>query len=123
MRTRGSHLCVFFTVPRRMYLNLKFHRDEVKCQPDLKFISEIHSQWAGDFDQLEEGHHYIQWLFPLHEGSGVNALAHPLTEEEAELMRNCKLTGQNLVKSYKMMLDFYGMKIQHETTGKCASFS
>jgi hypothetical protein len=48
--------------------NLRFYRGDLRCRPDDMSILEIHSQWKGAYDLLEERHGFIQWLFPIHEG-------------------------------------------------------
>ena len=43
--------------------------------------------WFGDHGTLERHHHYIQWLFPVYENSGVNRHASALRRAEAREMR------------------------------------
>lgn len=81
--------------------------------PDGYFIRDI---WSWDDDKLEYVHNYIQWLFPLREKSGFNPDA-PLLDDEtiSEFQKNPVIEG-NLLKSFILMLDFYGMEL--DTTGK-----
>uniref|UniRef100_A0A3Q3B2X3 Opioid growth factor receptor 2 n=1 Tax=Kryptolebias marmoratus TaxID=37003 RepID=A0A3Q3B2X3_KRYMA len=81
------------------------------------YISEIHNNWRGDYYKLETVHTYIQWLFPLQE-PGMNSRA-ILTEVLRFLQdfRRSDLAKENLLKSYKLMLDFYGIELEDETTG------
>uniref|UniRef100_A0A3B3X688 Opioid growth factor receptor (OGFr) conserved domain-containing protein n=1 Tax=Poecilia mexicana TaxID=48701 RepID=A0A3B3X688_9TELE len=51
-------------------------------------------------------------LFPLQE-PGVNYEATTLTKQEIQVKKN-------LLKSYELMLDFYGIKLENEETGKVA---
>ena len=44
--------------------------------------------WYGNHKLLEDHHGYIQWIFPLFEGSGVNWDAQRLTYDEAEHIRS-----------------------------------
>lgn len=99
-------------------LNLKFYLDEVPSDPNGDYITKIHSEWAGDYGRLESHHGYIQWLFPLYEGNGVNWHAQTLQRKEAKLMRENMIIGERVMKSYEMMLDFYGMEIADKTTGE-----
>lgn len=54
--------------------------------------------WRGDYDQLESDHSFIQWLFPICEGSGVNSSAVALSREEARLIRKSRECGENIFK-------------------------
>ncbi|KAM9410710.1 opioid growth factor receptor-like isoform 1-T2 [Pholidichthys leucotaenia] len=80
------------------------------------FISEIHEDWYGQYDTLEYTQTYIQWLFPLQE-PGLNSEAFTLTKEEIEDFHEDKTAKENLLKSYKLMLDFYGIELRDEETG------
>ena len=100
------------------FVNLQFYRNQISSQPRGDTISVIHETWKGDYDRLESHHGYIQWLFPLYEGKGMNYLATGLDKEEAKLMREDMLVGKNVMKSYELMLDFYGMRLFDKTTGE-----
>ncbi len=41
-------------------------------------IDDIHENWFGNHSLLEIHHGYIQWLFPLFEGGGMNFHSDPL---------------------------------------------
>eukprot|EP01080_Neovahlkampfia_damariscottae_P001778 gene1778-547_t len=100
--------------------NVLFYQGKLKAQPIDKLgltIDEIHENWFGDYEKLEENHDYIQWLFPNREG-GMNLDAQPLSKHEAQLFKESDDMKQKVVKSYEMMLDFYGMKLDDESTGK-----
>eukprot|EP01096_Ripella_sp_DP13-Kostka_P011294 TRINITY_DN4530_c0_g1_i1.p1 TRINITY_DN4530_c0_g1~~TRINITY_DN4530_c0_g1_i1.p1 ORF type:complete len:217 (+),score=88.75 TRINITY_DN4530_c0_g1_i1:316-966(+) len=90
--------------------NLRFFKNEIPSRPDGDYIDNIHSQWRGDYNKLEQHHNYIQWLFPLRE-MGVNLMAEPLTNEEAHAIRNDPVLIARAIKSLEMMLDFYGMSL------------
>ena len=80
------------------------------------FIDEIHKEWFGDYDLLEAHHGYIQWLFPIRE-DGLNHYAQQLQLHEAKaISEDSKLQGR-IIKSYELMLDFYGMRLIDTTTG------
>src|SRR5215813_4127213 len=55
--------------------------------PDHKrrWIDEI---WDWDYDQVEETHDYIQWLFPLKQKSGFNPTAPTLTDDVIQAFRD-----------------------------------
>uniref|UniRef100_A0A3B4ZQ18 Zgc:162182 n=1 Tax=Stegastes partitus TaxID=144197 RepID=A0A3B4ZQ18_9TELE len=81
------------------------------------YIHHFHDDWYGDYDTLEFVHTYIQWLFPLQE-PGMNYEATPLTKEEVEDFLTSSTAKENLLKSYKLMLDFYGIELFDEKTGE-----
>lgn len=97
--------------------NLKFYQNELKSYPDGDKIDTIHKKWWGNYKLLERHHGYIQWLFPIRE-SGMNFHAQVLQKHEADGIINDEKAHQRVLKSYKMMLDFYGMKIKDEVTGE-----
>ncbi|KAM9408248.1 opioid growth factor receptor-like [Pholidichthys leucotaenia] len=96
--------------------NLNFYHGNIPSRPDGMLISEIHQDWYGQYDTLEYTHTYIQWLFPLQE-PGLNSEAFTLTKEEIEDFREDKTAKENLLKSYKLVLDFYGIELRDEETG------
>uniref|UniRef100_A0A1A8R3H2 Opioid growth factor receptor n=3 Tax=Nothobranchius rachovii TaxID=451742 RepID=A0A1A8R3H2_9TELE len=96
--------------------NLMFYLGQDPCLPDGLHISDIHKEWHGDYNKLEYVHTYIQWLFPLQE-PGVNSEANILTKQEITDFLNNSFAKKNLLKSYKLMLDFYGIELINEITG------
>ncbi|XP_068170518.1 opioid growth factor receptor-like isoform X2 [Antennarius striatus] len=96
--------------------NLNFYLGLKPSAPDGVYIQEFHD-WAGDYDALEHVHTYIQWLFPLQE-PGMNSEATPLTKEEIKCFLDNSTAKYNLLKSYKLMLDFYGIELCNEKTGE-----
>lgn len=73
-------------------------------------------EWFGEWNHLEESHSFIQWLFPIRE-SGLNFNAQPMTKYEASLFRKTPEIQKRLIKSYEMMLDFYGFVLVNKATG------
>ncbi|XP_056419556.1 opioid growth factor receptor-like protein 1 [Hyla sarda] len=74
------------------------------------YIDEILNKWKGDYDRLEHNHTYIQWLFPLRE-QGLNFYAKELTSYEIEEFKKTKEAIKRFILAYKMMLDFFGLKL------------
>ncbi|KAF3855883.1 hypothetical protein F7725_016606 [Dissostichus mawsoni] len=97
--------------------NLKFHLGLMRSVPDDAFIKDFHNEWYRDYNRLESEHSYIQWLFPLQE-PGMNYQARTLTKDEIKDIRQSSLALENLLESYKLMLDFYGIKLLNEQTGE-----
>uniref|UniRef100_M4A632 Opioid growth factor receptor (OGFr) conserved domain-containing protein n=1 Tax=Xiphophorus maculatus TaxID=8083 RepID=M4A632_XIPMA len=83
------------------------------------YIGQFHNDWKGKYAKLERTHSYIQWLFPLQE-PGVNYEAKTLTKQEIQDFLGNTTARENLLKSYKLMLDFYGIKLENEETGEVA---
>jgi hypothetical protein len=75
--------------------------------------------WFGDWDKLEMHHGYVQWLFPIREG-GLNFSAQPLSKFEASQFRKNPEIMKRIIKSYELMLDFYGIVLKDRTTGALA---
>ncbi|KIK95162.1 hypothetical protein PAXRUDRAFT_827279 [Paxillus rubicundulus Ve08.2h10] len=95
-------------------VNYFFYLNRLRCQPYDLLIEEVLSRWYGDYQELESNHGYIQWLFPIQE-DGMNCEAYRLLPHEIEAMRsNDEIIGR-LIKSYHMMLDFYGMRLVTDT--------
>ncbi|XP_027859979.1 opioid growth factor receptor-like [Xiphophorus couchianus] len=99
--------------------NLSFYLGKTPSLPDGIYIGQFHNDWKGKYAKLERTHSYIQWLFPLQE-PGVNYEAKTLTKQEIQDFLGNTTARENLLKSYKLMLDFYGIKLENEETGKVA---
>ncbi|KAJ3567042.1 hypothetical protein NP233_g6618 [Leucocoprinus birnbaumii] len=96
--------------------NLLFYSNALRCRPDNHLIDEIHDQWLGDYRKLEYKHGFIQWLFPIRE-HGMNWESQPLQLHEIETMKANPEIMSRIVKSYELMLDFYGMRLLSQETG------
>ncbi|XP_077059371.1 opioid growth factor receptor-like isoform X1 [Siphateles boraxobius] len=99
------------------FYNLEFYHGQIKSSPGDIHIDEFHQNWKGQYHLLEDCHSYIQWLFPIQE-RGVSSDAHVLTKTEIKLFRKDGEAKRKLVESYKLMLDFYGIRLVNETTGE-----
>ncbi|KAK2821281.1 hypothetical protein Q7C36_020624 [Tachysurus vachellii] len=97
--------------------NLHFYQNRIPSHPDGVNIEDFHTKWFGDYTRLENVHSYIQWLFPTQE-PGVNYSAHVLTPTEIRHFHKDMMVKKRLLKSYKLMLDFYGIRLVSEETGK-----
>ncbi|KAF8158365.1 opioid growth factor receptor conserved region-domain-containing protein [Crassisporium funariophilum] len=96
--------------------NLEFYSNNRRCRPDKRTIEEIHEQWFGDYDKLEYKHGFIQWLFPIRE-YGMNYESQPLQTHEIEAMKVDPIIVERVIESYRLMLDFYGMRLVSAETG------
>ncbi|CAG8623386.1 5252_t:CDS:2, partial [Acaulospora colombiana] len=115
--------------------NLEFYSNQRRCQPDDLLIEELLEQWKGDFMTLEYEHGFIQWLyvfwiigcqwskiltsllsFPIRE-HGMNYASQPLQVHEIDAMKASPEIMNRVLRSYKLMLSFYGMTLLDEETG------
>jgi Opioid growth factor receptor (OGFr) conserved region len=67
--------------------------------------------WLFSHEELESVHDYIQWLFPLAERSMFNPGAPLLDDETIARFRDDSTLRDNLERSLRVMLDFYGLAI------------
>ncbi|KAH8104730.1 opioid growth factor receptor conserved domain-containing protein [Cristinia sonorae] len=96
--------------------NLEFYSNKRRCKPDNCLIEEIHEHWRGDYSKLEYKHGFIQWLFPIKE-FGMNYESQPLQQHEVDAMKANKEIVARVLRSYRLMLDFYGMDLISAKTG------
>lgn len=75
------------------------------CDDIGRTIKDIHS-W--DYDQLEDVHDYIQWLFPLTDRSNFNSSAPLLDKPQIDRFRSDDRLKEQLLTSFEIMLNFYG---------------
>jgi hypothetical protein len=119
----------------KLSANVKFYRNEGRCQPDKMLVSEFHEQWSKDYGRLEHAHGYIQWLFPIHE-HGMNSESQVsldrvvggfgcfryfyifllvclkvLQQHESDTMKTDPVIRANFLASYALILDFYGFEL------------
>lgn len=66
--------------------------------------------WDWNFDQLEDAHDYIQWMFPLDTPSEANPGAPFITEEASRAFEWDDVLRDRLQKSLAVMLRFYGLE-------------
>ncbi|XP_075411029.1 opioid growth factor receptor-like protein 1 isoform X2 [Tenrec ecaudatus] len=94
--------------------NLRFYKNKIPFKPDGVYIEEVLNKWKGDYEKLEHNHTYIQWLFPLRE-QGLNFYAKELTTYEIEEFKKTKEAIRRFLLAYKMMLEFFGIKLVDKT--------
>lgn len=46
-------------------MNLAFYTDKGPAKPSRATITQLQKELAGDYDELESSHSFIQWLFPI----------------------------------------------------------
>ncbi|RXK39092.1 hypothetical protein M231_03597 [Tremella mesenterica] len=95
------------------YDNLKFYRGAGNCVPDGLKYEEWMERYENDYKELEMNHSYIQWFFPIPE-QGVNPHAKPLLPHEQKAMSEDVEVLKRILRSYKMMLGFYGIKMNND---------
>lgn len=97
--------------------NLEFYTGKIASAPDGDFIDNIHTSWKGEYDRLEVHHGYIQWLFPIRE-PGMNPESQPLTKNEITQLNQDPAAQERILKSYDLILDFWGFKLVDHKTGE-----
>jgi hypothetical protein len=86
---------------------IQFYRNEIPTD-DGDFINDILYEW--DYMKLEASHSYIQWLFPMKEGSMFHPEAPRLTDDEITLFQTDPTLKATIHLALDKMLDFYGME-------------
>ena len=56
------------------------------------------------------------YRFPIRE-YGLNYAAQPLQKHEIKAMKDDETINRRILASYQLMLDFYGMRLEDESTG------
>lgn len=100
--------------------NYLFYTGRERSRPNDALVGDFHKDWFGNYEDLESEHGFIQWLFPLFLNSGVNWEAHKLGRSEAREIRRNMDAAVNVVRSYRLMLDFYGFRLVDDITGEVA---
>ncbi|ELR16642.1 opioid growth factor receptor (ogfr) region protein, putative, partial [Acanthamoeba castellanii str. Neff] len=101
-------------------LNYVFYTNGLASVPDGDYVDNIHEKWYYNYRLLESHHGYIQWLFPRFESGGTNGSSEALTYDEAALIRQDTGCAFRVLLSYKLMLNFYGLKLVNVETGEVA---
>ena len=97
--------------------NVRFYANQIESRPHGAFIDTIHAEWDGKFGMLEQHHGYIQWLFPVFENAGMNWESQALSQEGARQIRSDPQMSERVIRSYRLMLRFYGLRLADERTG------
>ena len=98
--------------------NLLFFQNTLKSKPDELLIEEFLKQKFGDYEFLERAHGYIQWLFPTRDSRSTNEHAQPLQLHEAKAIGNDPKLIERALRSYEMILDFFGMRLVNRQSGQ-----
>ncbi|KAL4466136.1 hypothetical protein ABPG74_004373 [Tetrahymena malaccensis] len=102
----------------KKYANVLFYAGAEKSNfGKSESIKQIHSRYKN-YKILEYDHAYIQWIFPNKYQSSFNSSSQALSDNEIEIFLVEPLLAKRIVKSYEMMLDFYGMSIRNYITGE-----
>jgi len=98
--------------------NYLFYSGKIPSVPDGDYVDKIHANWWGDTEKLELHHGYIQWLFPIKESPGMNFQSKPLQSHEIKKIKEDPQCIKRFIKSYELMLHFYGCSLEDPVTGK-----
>jgi hypothetical protein len=69
----------------------------------------LHEMQHYNYEQLENIHNYIQWMFPLREKSRVNLSAPLLKDKDILYIKNSEKIKQNMLVSTLVITDFWGI--------------
>jgi hypothetical protein len=97
--------------------NSDFYSLKCKGKP-LESVDAIYEKNFANYDFLEENNNYMEWLFPIFGSAGLNPHTKPLSMQEANIIKNNIHSSIRVVKSFKMMLNFFGMKLVNDLTGE-----
>jgi len=97
--------------------NSDFYSLKCKGKP-LESVDAIYEKNFANYDFLEENNNYMEWLFPIFGSAGLNPHTRPLSMQEANIIKNNIHSSIRVVKSFKMMLNFFGMKLVNDLTGE-----
>jgi hypothetical protein len=97
--------------------NREFYTGTRECLPDKLMIDQFYTEWFGDYEALEFGHGWVQWLFPIRE-HGMNSQAQPLQQHEITFLRTDATARARLIRSLELILDFWGMRIVSVESGE-----
>ncbi len=75
-----------------------------------------------NYEALELTHDYIQWLFPLTAPSRFNTHAPVLSPGNIQHFRDTAQLRTNLLKSFKLLLDFYGFELNGMSVDRSENF-
>lgn len=100
--------------------NLLFYTDQQAGAPSPFAVTAMQKHLHGAYDELEDNHAFIQWLFPLREGNGMNNRAQKLNAHEIAALVVDEAAMGRFRQSYALMLDFYGLRLVDATTGQLA---
>jgi hypothetical protein len=70
----------------------------------------IDDVFTFNYEQLEEGHDFIQFMFPLFEPSSCNFDLPELTEEDIQAFKNDTKLQIKMIRAFLKMLIFYGLR-------------
>jgi len=73
--------------------------------------------WKYNNRELEHTHDYIQWLFPILEPAYFNRSSPKLLISDISKFKNDKKLRHNLLISFLIMLDFYGLSCDLNDSG------
>jgi hypothetical protein len=74
----------------------------------------IEQVWNYSYGELEYVHTYIQWLFPLLEASQAMPGSPILSNKDIEMFEEIDELKQRLLKSFQVMLRFYGFSLRYD---------
>jgi hypothetical protein len=93
-------------LPNTDHKLLRFYQGE-KVHPAGYVISDV---WHFSYEKLEKVHDYIQWIFPTTTPSAHVYDIPILGVEEVAAFHSDQVLREGVLKSFDLMLDFYGFR-------------
>ena len=104
--------------PKRLSTSLvRLYTNKTPLLPDGIYLDHIHKKWEGHYNLLEKHHCFIQWLFRTQKLTFHNPKAPYLTPNVARAKAAILIVREDFLKSYHIMLDFYGMRLIDKARG------
>lgn len=99
-------------------VNYDFYTNRLEVNIDGKYrnFEELLKYLDGNYEKLEVLHNYVQWLFPLMT-HGMNVHSEPLNREELNLLKQSDNAKKQFLEAFKIILDFWGMKLSFDSDG------
>lgn len=88
-----------------------FYTNQLK-NPEGLYLKDI---WGFNDWEIENTHHFIQWLFPLEMKSNHSETAPIVGEDDLSEMLSDPKVRENLLHSLNMMENFWGFEVPHKS--------
>ncbi|GHV09736.1 hypothetical protein FACS189485_22570 [Spirochaetia bacterium] len=94
---------------------IKFYE---KCAND-NYGRSLDDMQHYNYEQLENIHDYIQWMFPLNKKSRVNLSAPVLNDKDILYIKDSNTIKQNMFASVLVITDFWGIGKEYSENKYC----
>lgn len=99
------------------FFNAEFYLGTIKTEKGGLSLSAM-QKLIANYDNVEKDYGLIAWMFPTYHASCFAVNAKPLTKDEAEVFRTNNKIAERVLKSYVLLLDFFGLELIDQETGE-----